>query len=70
MRQRRTRSEPGPWNWKRRGQQIKGGRAAGEPAEKVFSELRAKLFVKPDYIWIAAIAHASRRPGYWTGPAA
>jgi putative addiction module component (TIGR02574 family) len=26
----------------RRGQQIKGGRAAGEPAEKVFSELRAK----------------------------
>jgi plasmid stabilization system protein ParE len=21
--------------------------------------------VEPDYIWIGAIAHASRRPGYW-----
>ena len=21
----------------------------------------------PDSIWIAAVAHASRRPGYWTG---
>jgi hypothetical protein len=26
----------------RRGQQIRSGRATGEPAEKVFSELRAK----------------------------
>ncbi len=22
---------------------------------------------RPTYIWIAAVAHASRRPGYWRG---
>ncbi len=21
--------------------------------------------IKPDYVWIVAFAHASRRPGYW-----